>query len=962
MEGRVLSHYRVTRRLGGGGMGVIYAAEDTHLKRTVALKFLTSELTRDGDARERFVQEAQAASALDHPNICTIHDADTTDDGQLFIAMAYYEGETLKARLARGPLPVAAALDIALQVAHGLDKAHQSRIVHRDIKPANLMLTRDGVVKILDFGIAKLLDNTGPTRTGMTPGTVAYMAPEQVRGHSADARVDLWALGVVLYEMLAGRQPFAADRDLVVLHNILNEAPAPVASLRPDVPADVARLIDRLLAKDPERRYQTAAEVSEALMALLPAPGATAAAAVPAKPSLSRAAFATAVVALLIATTAIGWAMKRSSDARRVESLATDVTRFADRDENIAALSNLESLERLAPSDSRLPALADRIAVHRPIVTEPDGVDVSVKPYAQPDSAWRHLGRTPLQDVRIARGVFRWKLEKDGFDTVEVAGSATRTFSKLARRGTTPADAVLVRSGPLALSLNGYNHQLRVPAGDYLIDKFEVTNKQFKAFVDGGGYAKREYWAQAFVKDGHPLSWEEASAEFRDRTGRPGPATWEVGRYPNGQDDYPVSGVSWYEADAFARYSRRSLPSVYHWVASASTGLAAYITPLSNFSGKGPAPVGSFRGLSAAGVYDSAGNVSEWCANAVAGTEDRYILGGSWSDPPYAVTHANARAPFDRSAGNGFRLVTYLESPLATVFTDPIPVSKRDYNAEQPVSDQVFGAYLALYAYDPRPLETKVDARDESHPDWIRERVSFRAAYGNERVPAWIFLPKHARPPYQAVVYVPGAAAVVASNARTVLQDTLPYEYAIVSGRAVIYPIYQGTYERNTWQTSTWPQKTRAYREWMVQVVNDARRAVDYLVSRPDIKKDSIAFLGTSWGAAMGSRILPQEPRFKTAILLDGGFPHETQVLPELDVLSYVPRITLPTLMINGDSDFIFPQELAQKPYFDHLGTPLEHKRRVVLTGGHFIISQQRSQVAREVLDWLDRYLGPVEH
>jgi len=208
-------------------------------------------------------------------------------------------------------------------------------------------------------------------------------------------------------------------------------------------------------------------------------------------------------------------------------------------------------------------------------------------------------------------------------------------------------------------------------------------------------------------------------------------------------------------------------------------------------------------------------------------------------------------------------------------------------------------------------------------------------------------------------VYAPGAAAVVAGDSTTLTRDTLPYEDIVVSGRAVIYPIYQGTYDRNTGQRSTWPQKTRAYQDWIVQIVNDARRAVDYLAARPDIKSDSLAFLGTSWGASIGSRILALEPRFKTAILLDVGFTPATQ-LPELDQLNYVPRVTLPTLMINGNSDFIFPLEQSQKPYFVRLGTPPEHKRRVVVTGGHYIIAQQRSQVVREMLDWLDRYLGPV--
>lgn len=510
------------------------------------------------------------------------------------------------------------------------------------------------------------------------------------------------------------------------------------------------------MAKEPNHRYQTAAEVLQALTPHAPAAttATTASALLPASSLFSRIIVAAAIVALVAAAGTIAWLVKRARDERRVNALVAEATRLADTDDDIAALASLEAIERLAPKDMRLPRLEQRIAIHRPIATVPDGVDVYLRPYATPTAPWQRLGRTPLHDVRVARGMFRWKLEKDGFDPIEVAGPAPRTFPALAPRGTVPANTVLVRRGPLSLNLTGYNYTLQFPAGDYLIDKYEVTNKQFKAFVDAGGYGKREYWAPRFEKDGHPMSWTETMAALRDRTGRPGPSTWEVGRYLPGQDDFPVSGVSWYEADAFARFSGRGLPSVYHWVGAAGIAQAAYVTPLSNLAGKGPAAVGSFAGLSAAGAFDMAGNVREWCANAVAGTGGRYLLGGSWADPPYALTHADARAPFDRSEENGFRLATYLDTSLPAVFTDPVAVSRRDYMAERPVPDEVFSAYRAIYAYDARPLDASVEARDDSNPDWIRERVSFRAAYGDERVPAYLFLPKNKQPPYEGIVFM----------------------------------------------------------------------------------------------------------------------------------------------------------------------------------------------------------------
>jgi len=205
--GRVISQYEVVARIGGGGMGVVYKANDLKLGRAVALKFLPPQWSHDDGAKQRFLREAQAASATNHRNICIIHDIAQTDDGQLFIVMAYYEGQTLKQKLEAGPLPVPEALEIAAEIAEGLAKAHAQGVVHRDVKPGNLMITDDGV-KVLDFGLAKFADSLQLTMAGSTIGTVAYMSPEQARGEEADARSDVWALGIVLFEMLSGRVPF----------------------------------------------------------------------------------------------------------------------------------------------------------------------------------------------------------------------------------------------------------------------------------------------------------------------------------------------------------------------------------------------------------------------------------------------------------------------------------------------------------------------------------------------------------------------------------------------------------------------------------------------------------------------------------------------------------------------------------------------------------------------------------
>ena len=268
MIGTTVSHYRILEHLGGGAMGVVYKAEDLRLGRTVALKFLAPEISRDADAVTRFRNEARAASALDHPGICTIHDIDQTADGRLFIAMAFCDGETVKRRLESGPLPLADAVRVAREAAEALSQAHARGIVHRDIKPANLILTRTGNVKIVDFGVAKLADSPGVTTTGAWVGTPAYMSPEQAGSGAVDARTDLWAVGAVLFEMLTGRAPFRGETVAATVSSILRDDPPSLDSLRPGMPPEVGAILRRLLAKDPGTRYSTGAELAEDLRAV----------------------------------------------------------------------------------------------------------------------------------------------------------------------------------------------------------------------------------------------------------------------------------------------------------------------------------------------------------------------------------------------------------------------------------------------------------------------------------------------------------------------------------------------------------------------------------------------------------------------------------------------------------------------------------------------------------------------
>ncbi len=597
------------------------------------------------------------------------------------------------------------------------------------------------------------------------------------------------------------------------------------------------------------------------------------------------------------------------------------------------------------------------IARYTSVVTIPAGAMVEIRPYDAPEDAWWSLGTTPLDAVRIPVGFFRWRIRLDGYQDVEMASSGLQfprveahSGLRLVPAGDGPDGMVEVAGGETALGIPQLMDREPVELGAYFLDRYEVTNRAYRAFVAAGGYRDPSWWTEPFVRDGADVSFEDAVPAFVDRTGRPGPATWVAGDHPEGEGNHPVTGLSWYEAAAFARFVGKELPTVHHWHRAAGTESASRILPASNVGGRGPAPVGSFAGMGPFGAYDMAGNAKEWVRNSD-GEGRFYILGGGWTDPGHLFREAESLPPWDRSETNGVRLML----PKATYAAGALePLVRRgDAPGTRAVPDPVWAAYAALYDYDPLPIEPAVDGVLAGGQRRV-ERVSYRAAYGDGRVPALLFLPPGGRPPFQVVVAFPGSGALAGGDVEASSHPMV--DLIVRSGRAVLLPVYAGTYQRATGLADDNPDLTAAYRDHVVMWSKDLGRSIDYLETRADIDASKIGYYGVSWGAGIGPVLAAVEPRLRALVLHAGGF-WSTETRPEVDQRVFAPRVTAPTLLLNGRFDAFFPLETAQLPLYHALGTPPEAKRHVVYETGH---STPEIETIGEILAWYDEHLGPV--
>ena len=1015
--GRLIGSYKILSKLGAGGMGEVWLAEDSRLKRKIALKLLPAPFTADTERVRRFEREARAASALNHPNILTIHEIGQAD-GAHFIATEFVEGQTLRQRLQQSTIPINEALDIARQIASALSAAHTAGIVHRDIKPENVMLRPDGYVKVLDFGLARITQrgattdgshaptqsiqtDPGQTAPGMIMGTVGYMSPEQVRGEELDARTDIFSLGVVFYEMLAGNRPFKGATTADAIAALLEREPAPLSANLPEVPAALQQIVSRALAKDRARRYQRCEELFNELKSLreelsfeerLRSKGRPKVSIFKsAKESLNFRSGSPWSLSILLPTAAIlllifAYAIKQASQfsiLMRAPNRLAALEKFVSEQKYFEAFEIAKQLKSDLPNDERLtkflPVISDNVSV----ASEPAGARVYLKRFTPDEAAPRQvIGTTPITKLPIARGEYVLTVEKDGFVPFERTISSVLMLSgnamvppddpsdfkiKLIETAKSPERMVFIPGGAYKLASRTRPTEARIELDDYFIDKYEVTNREFKEFVSAGGYFKPEFWKQPFVKDGRMLTFEEATKEFRDRTGLPGPRSWSGQNFPEGKAEHPVTDITWHEAAAYAAFRDKQLPSVFQWEKAARNGLFIYnsgyalpwgamefggtVVGHANFHSSGTVPVNSFPfGASPFGCYQMAGNVSEWCANEV--TDGFTVAGGSWKDLFYVFTDIGAFPGFHNSDRIGFRCVLNTPGAKSDQGSSKIDTASQ-IPIYTPTSDANFQSMLSHYRYDHSPLDAQLIETIET-ADWRREKITYLGG-NDERAIGYLYLPKSARPPFQVIQFVP--AGDVYGNFNTV-PESLEMQVApfIKSGRAVWSVVFKGFKEREYPAGYVAPRYTTVKRrEAVVANATDLSRGLDYLATRKDLDSNRLAYYGYSQGAQEGMMYTAIESRYRSVVFVAGSIPRGSQNwIAEASPPNFAAHIRAPKLLLNGRYDEVNPIKTHVEPAFKLLREP---KRMQLYDAGH---TPPLEIIVPVINGWLDETLGRI--
>ena len=705
--------------------------------------------------------------------------------------------------------------------------------------------------------------------------------------------------------------------------------------------------------------------------------------------------------AVVILAAAAVWFFIHATNRRWARAQVPRIAQLAQEQKPFEAFDLAGKALAYLPGDADLVALLPEISDTITVTTEPAGASVYLKRYA-PDAAGEFpprqlMGTTPIENLRIARGDYILTIEKGGYAPAErtistalsrFGNSVAPVASMLNRMRETEEDVaepsiikqtlieadrvpprmVMIPGGSYRLVCWGKPTESLVRLDDYLIDKYEVTNSEYKAFVDAGGYLRKQYWQQPFIKEGREIPWEEAMRGLKDRTAMAGPRGWAGQTFPEGKADYPVTDITWHEAAAYAAWRGKRLPTIFEWEKAARDGLFTHGTPTvmpwgpvdtgqsaegrANFKSAGAMPVDRFEfGMSPYGCYQMAGNVSEWCRNETG--EGFMTAGGSWGDLSYLFGYVGA-FPGSYSAGTlGFRCAMNAGAAAGDQGAMRIE-SAGQVPAYAPTNDADFKNWLSHYRYDKTPLAAAVVEVKET-PEWRRERVTYAGA-GDERAIAYLYLPKNFRPPFQVIQFVPagdvyGRYITISESVEMILTPL------IKSGRAVFAVVFKGFKERERppdYKESSYTSVR--WRDVMVGRATDLARGLDYLETRGDVDASRVAYYGYSAGAEDGLILAAVEPRYRVVVLVAGGLPGDCkQRIAEANPANFASHIRAPKLMLNGRYDEAYSFKSEIEPLYKLLREP---KRLEVYDAGHTPPIETAVPVINR---WLDETLGPVK-